>query len=224
MPSAKTFIYVPSMTLFQNKSFLFYKSKSIGQSLISTCFYQVPCVFVHSEFPGFHRRLRTPFDTFMNFHRWIHMSNKEYRVFHPRGCLSLLAMPNTRIFYFLFLLCDREAHFGRCPILPSLPSNTKLSVDLLTMHSHPFYAMSQRICNARCHCMLYHVTCTMNATWKTLLMYISNASWTIITMCIQLISIQHFIHVNISCKHISTFTFNMSFYDQAMTHTQKQAM
>ena len=37
---------------------------------------------------------------------------------------------------------------------------------------------------------------------------------------LHIISIHHFIHVNISCKHISTFTFNMSFYDQAMTHTQ----
>ena len=37
---------------------------------------------------------------------------------------------------------------------------------------------------------------------------------------LHMTSIHHFIHVNISCKHISTFTFNMSFYDQAMTHTQ----
>ena len=29
-----------------------------------------------------------------------------------------------------------------------------------------------------------------------------------------------FIHVNILCKHISTFTFNMPFYDQAMAYTQ----
>ena len=32
--------------------------------------------------------------------------------------------------------------------------------------------------------------------------------------------IYHFIHVNISYKHISTFTCNMSFHVQAMTHTQ----
>ena len=102
-----------------------YKSKSIGQSPISTCFYQVPCVFGGSEFPGSHRRLRTPSDTFANFHRWIHMSNQEYRVFHPRGYLSLLSIPNTRIFHFLFLLCDRETHFGHCPILPSPQLNTK---------------------------------------------------------------------------------------------------
>ena len=115
---------------FQNKSFLFYKSKSIGQTLIFTCFYQVPCVFMGSEFPRSHCRLNTPSDTFVNFHRWIHMSNQEYRIFHPMGYISLLVIPNTRIFHFLFLLCNRDTHFGCCPILPSPPSNTKHSVDL----------------------------------------------------------------------------------------------
>ena len=86
IPSVKTVIYVPSTTIFQNKIFLFYKSKSIGQSPISTCFYQVPCVFVGSEFSG------------SNFYRGIHMSNQEYRVFHPRWYLSLL----TQHTYFSF--------------------------------------------------------------------------------------------------------------------------
>ena len=103
MPTMKTIIYVPSLPFFQNKSFLFYKSKFIGQTPIFTCFYQVPCVFVGSEFPRSHWRLRTPSNTFANFHRLIHMCNQEYRVFHPRGYLSLLAIPNTRIFHFLFL-------------------------------------------------------------------------------------------------------------------------
>ena len=38
---------------------------------------------------------------------------------------------------------------------------------------------------------------------------------------LDMTSINHFIHVNLSCKHISTFTFNMSFYDQAIAHTRK---
>ena len=120
-----------------------------------------------SEFPGSHRRLHTPSDTFANFHRLIHMSNQEYRVSHPMGYLSLLAIPNTRIFHFNFLLYNRETHFGHCPILSSPPSNTKHSVDLLcthdissntkhsvdlpTMHSHPFNAMFPCICNGRYH-------------------------------------------------------------------------
>ena len=163
----ETVIYVPSMTIFKKQKLFFYESKSIGQTPIFTYFYQVPCVFVGSEFPGSHRRLRTPSYTFENFHRWIHMSNQEYHIFHPRGYLSLLTIPDTRIFHFIFILCNRENHFGHCPILPSSPSNTKHNVDLPTMHSHPFNAMSPWICNARCHCKLYHVTCIMNATWTT---------------------------------------------------------
>ena len=38
---------------------------------------------------------------------------------------------------------------------------------------------------------------------------------------LHMTSIHHFIHVNISCTHISTSTYNMSFYVQAMTHTIK---
>ena len=85
MPSVKTVIHVPSITIFQKQSFLFYKSKSIGKTLIFTCFYQVPCVIVGNKFSGSHRMLRTPSDTFANFHHWIHMSNKEYQVFSPEG-------------------------------------------------------------------------------------------------------------------------------------------
>ena len=97
-------------------------------------------------------------------------------------------------------------------------SNTKCSVDSSTMYSHPFNAMHLCICNAIFHCMLYHVTYIMNATWTT--------QSTPLIGChgqshhLHMTSIQHFIHVNISYKHISTFTFNMSFYGQAMTHTQ----
>ena len=145
MPRVKTVINVPSMTIFQNKRFLFYKSKSIGQSSISTCFYQVPCVFVGSVFPGSCHKLRMPSNTFASFHCLIHMSNQECRVFHPSGYLSLLAIPNTRIFHFLFLLCNYETHFRRCLILPSPPSNTKHSVDL-------YHALTPMSCDVPCIC------------------------------------------------------------------------
>ena len=47
--------------------------------------------FQAGEFSGSHRRLCTPSYTFMGFHRWTHMYNQKYRVFHPRGYLSLFA-------------------------------------------------------------------------------------------------------------------------------------
>ena len=121
-----------------------------------------------SEFLGSHRRLHMSSDTFTNFHHWIYMSSQKYRVFHPMGYLSLLAIPNTRIFHFLFLLCDRETHFRRCPILPSPPSNTKHSVDLPCTHNIPsnrkhnvdlYHALTPMSCDVpcinamQCHCM-----------------------------------------------------------------------
>ena len=133
-----------------------------------TCFYQVLCVLVGREFPGSHRRLRMPSDTFANFHRLIHMSNQEYRVFHPMGYLSLLTISNTCIFHILFLLCNRETHFGCCPILPSPPLNTKHNVDLPCTHDIPsntkhnvdlYHTLTPMSCDVpcinamQCHCM-----------------------------------------------------------------------
>ena len=147
------------MTIFPKQKLLFYKSKSIGQTPIFTCFYQVSCVSMGSEFPRSHCRLRTPSDTFANFHQWIHMSNQEYRVFHPRGYLSLLSIPNKHIFHFMFLLSNRETHFGCCLILPSPPSNTKHSVDLPCTHDIPsntkhsvdlYHALIPMSCDVSC--------------------------------------------------------------------------
>ena len=115
-----------------------------------------------------HHRLRKPSNTFTKFHRWIHMSNNEYRVFHPMRYLSLLAILNTRIFHVLFLLCAREIHFGCCPILPSPPSNTKHNIDLPCNHDIPsntkhnvdlYHALTPMSCDVpyinamQCHCM-----------------------------------------------------------------------
>ena len=102
------------------------------------------------------------------------MSDHNWKAFHLREDLSLLA--NTRHiyslpFYSTVRLCWTLSH------LPSPPNQTPNTVSILpTMHLHPFNAISLCICNARCHCMLYQVTCTMNATWKILLMHITNAS------------------------------------------------
>ena len=98
-------------------------------------------------------------------------------------CLTKnIAIPNTCIFHFIFLLCDHETYFRRCPILPSPPSNTKHSVDLPCTHDIPlntkhsvdlYHALTPMSCDVscinamQCHYMSYHVTCIMNATWTT---------------------------------------------------------
>ena len=84
-------------------------------------------------------------------------------------------------------------------------------------HSHLFNAMSPCICDAIRHCMLYHATCIMNATWTTLS--------TPLTGCHGQSNHRHMTSIHsclyiYSSTHISTLTHNMSFYVQAMTHTQ----
>ena len=146
------------MTIFPKQKLFFYKSKYIEQTPIFTCFDQVPCVFVDSEFPGSHRRLRTPFDTFTNFHRWIHMSNQEYLIFYPIGYLSLLAIPNTHIFISFFfyatmrLILDVVPFYRAYHRTPNIVlifhvlttyHQTPNTVLISTMHSHPCHAMSR---------------------------------------------------------------------------------
>ena len=110
------------------------------------------------------------------------MSDHNWRAFYPMDDLFILA--NTRHifslpFYSTVRLCWTLSH-----LIEPTQSNTKRNVNLLTMHSYPLNVMSPCICNVRCHCMLYHVTFTMNATWTILLMHITNASWKIISICI----------------------------------------
>ena len=86
MSSVKNAIYVPLMTIFsKTKAFCFISQNPLDKLRYSLFFYQVPCVFMGSKFLESHRRLRTPSDTFTNFHCWIHMSNREYLVFHSMG-------------------------------------------------------------------------------------------------------------------------------------------
>ena len=121
-------------------------------------------LYVGSGFLVSHRRLYKP-RHFYGLSLLGIMFDHNWRAFHPREDLFLLA--NTRRifslpFYLTVRLCWTLSH------LPSPPNQTPYTVLILpTMHSHPFNAMSPYICNARFHCMLYHVTCIMNATWTT---------------------------------------------------------
>ena len=139
------------------------------------------CLYVGSGFLVSRREFRKP-RHFYGLLRLRTMSDHNWRVFRPRGDLSLL--DNTRHIFSLPFYSIVRLRWTLSHLIELTQSNTKRSVDLSTMHSHPFNAMSSCICNARCHCMLYHVTCTMDATWTILLMHITNASWTIISICI----------------------------------------
>ena len=118
-------------------------------------------LYVGSGFLVSHHRLCKP-RHFYDLSTLGTMSDHNWRAFHPREDLSLLS--NTRhIFYLPFYSTVRL--YSMLSHLPSPPNQTPNTVSILsTIHSHPFNAMSPCICNARCHCMLYHVTCPMNGT------------------------------------------------------------
>ena len=100
-------------------------------------------------------------DTFMAFHRWELCLTIICGLFTRGRIYPFLLIPGT---YFLYHF-NQSCHFVELvPFTEPTQSNTKRSVDL---HSHPFNAMSQCICNAMCHCMLSHVTC-INTTWNNL--------------------------------------------------------
>ena len=124
--------------------------------------YSKPCAFLWVANFWCHTISFTNLDTFIAFHRWGLCLTIIGGSFTQGGDLSLLA--NTRHifslpFYSTVRLCWTLSH-----LTEPTQSNTKRNVDSSTMHSHPFNAMSPCICNAICHCMLYHATCMLNAT------------------------------------------------------------
>ena len=119
-------------------------------------------LFMGSEFLVSHHRLCKPIH-FYGLSLLGTMSDHNWWVFHPKGDLSLLS--NTRHIFSLPLYSTVRLCWMLSHLTESTYSNTKRSVNSSTMHSHPFNAMPPCICNTICHCMLYHVTCIMNATW-----------------------------------------------------------
>ena len=122
------------------------------------------CLFMDSEFLVSHCRLRTP-KHFYGLSLLELCLTTINEVFHPRGCLSLLAITRHKFslpHYSTVRLCWTSSHFTK-----PTQSKTKCSVDFSTMHPHPFNVMSLCICNAMRHCMLYHSACIMNVIRTT---------------------------------------------------------
>ena len=114
--------------------------------------YSKSCAFVWvAYFLVLHHRLRKPRHFYslsplgtMSYHNW------RWRVFHPRrgggggGIYPNLLIPDTFSLPFqsTMQICWTLSH-----LTEPTQSNTKRSVDLPTMHSHPFNEMSPCICN-----------------------------------------------------------------------------
>ena len=120
-------------------------------------------LFVGSRFLVFHYGLPKP-KHFYDISSLGTMSNHNWRVLHLSGDLSFLLIPDT---YFLFhatvRLCWTLSH------LQSPPNQTQNAVSIYQprTHTHKIRCFLC-ICNAKCHCMLSHVTCIMNTTWNNL--------------------------------------------------------
>ena len=74
------------------------------------------------------------------------MSDYNWQVFHPRGDLSL-----KHILFIMYKIVRLRLTLFH--LIDPTQSNTKRSFDSLTIHSHPFNAMSPCICNVICHCL-----------------------------------------------------------------------
>ena len=123
------------MAIFKTKVFFF-----INQNPLDGFRYQLVFtkfrVFMHLwaiDFRVFTIGCCMPFQHFYGLSPPVIMSNRNYRVFHPGSIYPNLLCP-THIFHF-FQNCT--THFGRCPMLPSPPSNTKHSVDQPCTHDIP---------------------------------------------------------------------------------------
>ena len=120
-------------------------------------------LFVGSRFFLSHYGLREP-RHFYDLSPLGTMSDHNWRVFHPRGDLSLL-VDSRHIFP---ISCNRATMLD-VVLLPSPPNQTPNAVLIykLCTHTHEMRCFSC-ICNAKCHCMLSHVTCITNTKWNNL--------------------------------------------------------
>ena len=120
-------------------------------------------LFMGSRFLVSHRGLRKP-RHFYGLSLLGTMSNHNWRVFHLRGDLSLLA--DTR--HVFFISCNRATLLNVVPFIEPTQSNTKRVLIYQPCTHTQLNAMPPCIYNAKFHCILSHVTCIMNTTWNNL--------------------------------------------------------
>ena len=99
----------PMITLKQNQVFR-------NQNLLDVSPARIILLTKHVSFMGrrifgSHRKLRMPSYTFTGFHRWTHIYNQKYRVFHPMGYLSLLATTCPRYKFSCFAYSGTPLNF-----------------------------------------------------------------------------------------------------------------
>ena len=156
-------LWITSNDHFTKQIYLFSNQKLFGCYTSMIIYILNSFVFCGQRILVSHRRLRTP----KHFHG---LSPLEICITINTGCFTrggiypFMLLPDTSFLYHIIQPCD---FVGLCPTLDSLPNQSPNAVLIFIYASHPFNTMSPCICNAMRHCMLYHVTCIMNATWTT---------------------------------------------------------
>ena len=121
------------------------------------------CLFVGSGFLVSHHRLCKP-RHFYGLSPLGTVSDHNWRVFTRGGIYPFLLIPDTYFsFHATVRLCWTLSN------LPNPPNQTPNAVSIYQPCTHTqLNAMPSSIYNAKCHCMLSHVTCIMNITWNNL--------------------------------------------------------
>ena len=111
--------------------------------------YSKPCVFfLGSEVLGSHRKLRSLLILSRDFSIGYIYITKNNKAFTRGGIYPYLLLPDT---YFHFHVYNRVTLLNVVPLYRAHPIKHQMLI--ITMHSHPFHAMSPCICNAMCHFM-----------------------------------------------------------------------
>ena len=137
--------------------------------------------------------------------------------FFTRGGIYPFLLYLTHVFFISFffyatvrLILDIAPFYRAHHRTPNIVSIYQPCTHNHLMRCPRAYAMQDSI---TCYIMSMHNECYMDNTTT----YRCHGQ----SHHLHITSINHFIHVNLSCKHISTFAINMSLYDQAMTHISK---
>ena len=138
-------------------------------------------LFMGSEFFVSHTG-STNSDTFTAFHRWGLCLTIIYRFFTRWGIYSFLLIPSTYFpFHATVQLCWTLSH------LPSSPNQTPNAVSIYQpcTHTHEMRCFPC-ICNAKCHCMLAHVTCIIHYMEQFINRTLCQIPWIIISKAYNL--------------------------------------
>ena len=128
----KPSFWMTSNVHFKSQFHLFINQNIFGLYITMIILYsKFMCLFMGSGFLVSHHGLGKP-KHFYDLSLLGTMSNHNWRVFHSRGDLSLLA--NTR--HMFSVSCNRETLLDIVPFTEPTQSNTKRNVNLPTTHSH----------------------------------------------------------------------------------------